>query len=362
MICLAEMKPATEPTTALASPLVRLDPLQEPAWDSMVAAHPGGNFFHSRAWAQVLNQTYGHQPAYFCRFAGGKLQELLPIMEVASWLTGRRGVSLPFTDYCAPLQAAGFDGAEIYEHALDHGRQRGWRYLECRGLMPGWQSATPSLGFHGHVVDLQAGQNLLYNRLEGAVRRGIKKAEEAKLRVEFSSDLESIRTYYALHCQTRRGHGLPPQPLRFFENIARYVLERGLGFVATVRCEGQPVAGAVFFQQGAEVLFKFGASNHSFQHLRPNNFMTWETIKRCAGQGFQTLHLGRTSLTNDGLRRFKQGFGAREERIDYYRYSFDTRSFIQNVDRAESWANRVFRPLPLPLLRLAGSLLYPHLS
>ena len=35
---------------------------------------------------------------------------------------------------------------------------------------------------------------------------------------------------------------------------------------------------------------------------------------------------------------------------------------VRTVDRAESWMNNVFRCLPLPLLRLAGNLLYPHLS
>ena len=88
----------------------------------------------------------------------------------------------------------------------------------------------------------------------------------------------------------------------------------------------------------------------------------WQVIKRCAALGFNSLHFGRTSLSNEGLRRFKLGFGAREERIDYYQYDFEAGAFATGVDRAKSWINRVFRPLPLPLLRLAGRLLYPHLS
>ncbi len=344
-------------------PCQLLDPLHESAWDSLIAAQPGSSFFHSRAWAQVLQQTYGHRPVYFGHLADGQLGDLLPVMEVSSVVTGRRGVSLPFTDFCAPLAGAGGrDGQALYEFALEHGRQRGWRYLECRGNVSGWKNATPSLAFHGHVVDLQPDAELLSRRLEGAVRRGIKKAQEAGLRVKFGSDLESVRIYYSLHCQTRQGHGLPPQPLKFFENIAKYVLEPGHGFVATVWLGEKPVAGAVFFQHGHEVLYKFGASDYSFQHLRPNNLMMWEAINRCAALGFKSLHFGRTSLNNEGLRRFKLGFGAREERINYYKYDFAAESFVTGVDRAESWVNRVFRPMPLPLLRLAGWLLYPHLS
>jgi len=35
---------------------------------------------------------------------------------------------------------------------------------------------------------------------------------------------------------------------------------------------------------------------------------------------------------------------------------------VRDVDRAEGWSNRVFALLPPRVLRLAGQLLYPHLS
>ena len=74
-------------------------------------------------------------------------------------------------------------------------------------------------------------------------------------------------------------------------------------------------------------IFKFGASDHAFQHLRPNNLVMWEAIKRYAADGFKSLHLGRTSQANDGLRRYKLGFGARGERIEHCRYDFRKRAF-----------------------------------
>src|SRR5262249_11991062 len=182
------------------------------------------------------------------------------------------------------------------------------------------------------------------------------------LRVEFSNCFDSIRTFYALHCLTRRRHGLPPQPLRFFENVARTVLAQGHGFVATVRLEDKPVAAAVFFLHRRKAFYKFGASDYAFQQLRPNNILLWEAIKRCADNRFDSLHLGRTSLTNEGLRRFKLGFGAREERIAYYKYDFVKQTFVTEIDHSAGWFNRLFRCLPLPALRLPGGMLYPHLS
>jgi len=180
--------------------------------------------------------------------------------------------------------------------------------------------------------------------------------------VEFSTELEAMRTFYSLHCQTRHKHGLPPQPFRFFENIWRHLLQHGEGFVGLTRLDSRPVAAAVFIHAGTQAIYKFGASEYAFQHLRPNHLLMWEAIKRCSAKGFKTLHLGRTSMANEGLRRFKLSFGAREEKIEYFKYSFARHSFVTDTDRAEGWFNRVFGALPLPLLRFAGQMLYPHLS
>jgi lipid II:glycine glycyltransferase (peptidoglycan interpeptide bridge formation enzyme) len=242
------------------------------------------------------------------------------------------------------------------------GRQRKWKYLECRSASDGWVGASPSLAFHGHVIDLTSGADDLFKRLDSPVRRGIRKAEAAGLQVDFSSSLEAVRNFYSLHCRTRRRHGLPPQPFRFFRNIQHHVLDTGQGFVATARLKEQPLAAGVFFSQGGQALYKFGASDYAFQELRPNNLMMWAGMRQCAARGASALHLGRTSLGSEGLRRFKLSLGAAEEAVRYCKYDFAAEKFVTDTDRAEGWFNQVFRRLPSPVLRLAGEILYPNLS
>jgi CelD/BcsL family acetyltransferase involved in cellulose biosynthesis len=150
--------------------------------------------------------------------------------------------------------------------------------------------------------------------------------------------------------------------VHFFENIVRYVFAAGQGFVATARLQERPVAAAVFFKWGRQAIYKFGASDYNAQHLRPNNLLMWSVIKKLAEERFTRLHMGRTSLGNEGLRRFKLGFGASEEKISYCRYDFNKGSFVRDEDRAEGWINNLFRLLPPPLFRMAGRILYPHLS
>src|ERR1700730_18980537 len=69
-----------------------LDPLSDRRWDQLAASHPDCDIFHSSAWARVLCKTYRHKPCYLHLSRAGMTMALVPIMEVASTLTGRRGV------------------------------------------------------------------------------------------------------------------------------------------------------------------------------------------------------------------------------------------------------------------------------
>jgi hypothetical protein len=365
----------------------RIDPLEDDGWDARLAVVPSSSFFHGAAWARVLHETYGFQPVYFTLShnpadSGASLlpnatmaspasvprqhplafHALLPVMEVNSWLTGRRGVSLPFTDECAPLCADADSFRRLFQEVLEHARARAWNYLECRGGKTWFGNAPASTSFYGHQLDLDAGETALWARVGGAVRRAVRKAEQSGLTVEFSQDLDALRIFFGLLCRTRKRHGLPVQPFRFFESIQRHVLSQDQGWVVLARHGQVPVAGAVFFHFGKTVIYKFGASNEAFQHLRPNNLVMWEAIRWHARRGFGVLDFGRTSLENEGLRRFKLGWGTRERRIDYFRYDPRKAGFVTARDASSGWHNRIFKTLPIPLSRLIGAALYRHVA
>ena len=72
-----------------------VNPLQDRSWDQLLHTHRGANVFHTAGWAEVLTETYGFAPFYLVEVQGECLQSLMGIMEVNSWWTGKRGVSLP---------------------------------------------------------------------------------------------------------------------------------------------------------------------------------------------------------------------------------------------------------------------------
>ena len=348
------------PSASGEMPLM-FDPLVMPRWDARLAQAPSATVFHTQGWAQVLSHAYGHRPYYLGLPCGDRFEALLPLMEVDSPLLGRRGVSLPFTDLCAPLGGPS-EFQVLFRHAVEIGQARGWRYLELRGVPPSWVGRQPSLSFWGHTLDLDRAEEEISGGLDDSVRRAIRKAEKNGLEVSLGETPEDMRTYYELHCRTRQRHGLPPQPWRFFENLQRHVLGSGHGFVVTAHHAGQPVAGAVFLHFGQNATFKFGASDSRHQELRGNNLVIWRGIQACRQRECRILHFGRTSCSNEGLRRFKFGFGTVHTHVNYLRLDLKSLGPARVNDLAHSPMNSLFRFLPRRAARWVGAALYPHIT
>ena len=74
------------------------------------------------------------------------------------------------------------------------------------------------------------------------------------------------------------------------------------------------------------------------------------------------LDFGKTSLSNEGLRRFKRNWGAEERLIRYARYDFRQSGFVKISDMAAGAQARLFAILPVFFSRWIGRAVYPHLS
>ena len=217
-----------------------LDPLSDRRWDQLATSHPDCDIFHSSAWARVLCKTYRHRPFYLHLSQGSETIALVPIMEVASALTGRRGVCLPFTDFSSPLLFDEFALPLVMSKVSDIARKRKWKYFEFRGGNKPSTSAVPAEIFYGHKLDLRHDSDQLFAGFASSVRRAVRKAERSNLTVEVTRTREALNTFYRLHVKTRRRHGLPPQPLSFFLNIHEEILKQNLGFVVLARRESSP--------------------------------------------------------------------------------------------------------------------------
>jgi len=338
-----------------------INPTTYPGWDELVLSQSDYSFFQSSAWAEVLYKSYGYTPLYFTVFEDGRLSALLPLMEINSFLTGRRAVCLPFTDYCPPTIDGNASFEEIFNFALEYGKKNSWRTLELRGIQE-YLNVKTSEVYLAHTLSLEEGEQSLYRALKDTTKRNVKKAKTEGVEVRISDQPESIDQFYALNSITRKRHGLPPQPFSFFRNIFELVIKKGSGIVVVGSFEGKAVAAAVFFHFGKKAIFKYGASDLKYQNLRASNLVMWEAIRLCCSKGFDSLSLGRTDPENQGLLRFKSGWGATEHPINYYRYDFKKEAFVSATPRATGFHNKIFSRMPSPLLNSIGSVIYKHVG
>lgn len=324
--------------------------------------HPEATIFHTPAWARVLHESYGCEPAYFAVFNNNSLRALLPIMNVRSCLTGRRGVSLPFTDYCSPILACSTNLHQIFSALEEHGKKAGWSYIELRGTEAPTNTAIPSATFYCHKLDLNKGEQSIRSSLRSSTWRNIKKAQSSGVQVSLETTIDALREFYRLNCLTRRSHGLPPQPEVFFNKLHEHIISKDMGVIASASYKGKVISSGVYLRFSDCAIYKYGASDRRYQHLRSNNLVMWEAIRWAIGKGCQTLCMGRTEPDHKGLLQFKRGWGTEEEILRYYKYDLRVNRFVQQKSRTSGLHNAVFRAMPSPILRLAGQLLYPHIA
>jgi lipid II:glycine glycyltransferase (peptidoglycan interpeptide bridge formation enzyme) len=122
------------------------------------------------------------------------------------------------------------------------------------------------------------------------------------------------------------------------------------------------VSGCMYFHFGKNAIYKYGASDRRFQNLRANNLVMWEALRWYQKRGFQSLSLGRSEPTNQGLLQFKRGWSCREEFLQYRRFDLSRNEFIEARIGTGERMTRILKNAPIPVLRLIGAAVYRHVG
>lgn len=332
------------------------------AWNEILTAVDPRTHFFCQTWIPILEKSYGFKPYAIVSKEGDTINGVLPILEVNSAFTGKRGISLPFIDFCRSYHTTKDVFLAMYDELKRFGQAQDWDYFELRGDFRHLEHLEPSLSFYNHVIDLSAGVDQAFSNLTPAAQRAVRKARKEGVQVEESREISAIDTFYKLQCITRQRHGLPPQPYSFFKNLHERIIDSGEGSIFTARLNGDPISCSIFIQQADIVHYKYGASDYRFQNTRCNNLVMWTAIETYSNRGFKEIHLGRNSLGNQGLRKYKLSWGSKEGLTRYHRYDLKKDQISSMTDDAYGWHNKFFKLLPSPLAKLAGSILYRHIA
>src|SRR5687768_9492836 len=127
------------PADAAASDALRVReaaPADFSRWDEFVAGCGEATFFHRSGWKTVIEQAFGHRTHFLLAEADGRIEGVLPLAEIDSFLFGHTIVSLPFCVYGGIAAESERARHALDERARELARERRVDHLEYRCRVP----------------------------------------------------------------------------------------------------------------------------------------------------------------------------------------------------------------------------------
>jgi len=345
----------------------QLDPIQDPRWVRFVERHPKASVFHSVAWLRSLRRTYGYEPVVFTTSCpDGDLKNGIVFCRVKSWLTGRRLVSLPFSDHCEPLYESSEEVNFLIRYLQTTFEHERWKYLELRpideliGQIAAGIGFLPVATYFLHVLDLHGSLDEVFHNLDkDSIQRRIQRAERAGLTEKCGRSDELLKEFYSLFVATRRRHCLPPIPYAWFRNL--------------IDCQGEalelrlayrnrtPISGILTLRFNDVVYYKYGCSDAHFNRFGATPWLLWRALVTAKLNGAVRFDLGRTEDGNVGLLTFKNHWVPQPKQLTYWK-SPHAGSWDLGSSGKLKMAKRLFSYMPNGLLRITGKLIYRHIG
>jgi len=344
--------------------IILFNPLKDKNWEELFPKNNYKYFFYNTNWANTLINCYNYKPYYIIIKSNGDIKAITPFLEINSFITGKRAVSLPFTDFCEPLLINKEFSSDYWDILIKLGKERKWKYIELRGGENNFGLDNSYLYYLEHYLDLTKTIDDIYSGIKDNCKRNIKKAKQSGVLIKTSLKLDDLKMFYKLNLITRKKHGVPPQPFSFLKSIYENIFKNNKGKIFFAEYENKCIASYVFFYDEIlkTAIYKFGASDPKYLHTRANNLVMWEAIQFFKGQDYKHFSFGRTSIDNEGLIQFKNNWTEEIKRIYYYKYDLKKEVFIKSESKDLHFYNKIFQRLPIFLLKFIGNILYKHIA
>lgn len=347
--------------------IVTTNSIDPALWDNFVERHPLGTIYHHSLWQDVIKKTYGYQPLYhLLQEDSSGLQAAISSAFVKSRLTGNRIISYPFSDTCDPLVESS-EQLRVLIEAVERSRaELNARFVELRfakahRFINDYPSRTE---YHTYHLALDRQPEVLFRSFhKNCIQRAVKKAKREAMEIVIGKTEEDMKAFYRLNLMTRKKHGVPVQPYRFFRNLWDTLFPRGMLSLLLALYKGKAVGGVIVLWFKGMAYYKFGASDKNFIQLRGNQLLMWEAILLAQKKGCHTFDFGRTSSVNEGLSRYKGRWGTRKVPFSYFLLPMNRKSkILMESSKQHALMKSMMSWMPALAYRTTGELFYKHFA
>ena len=335
------------------------DPATATSWDTFVMACPEATFFHRAGWQKIVLEVFRHDTYFLYAEEGGRIQGVLPLAHVKSWLFGSSLVGLPFAVYGGVAALSLQAGAALELEAQHIALRLGVAHLESRNVNSrhaDWPTQNLYVTFRKAILpEAEANMLTIPRKQRAMIRKGIKNG----LVSEIDND---VNRFFALYADNVHRHGTPALPKRYFKALAA---EFGVDCeVLTVTSpEGRPLSSVMSFYFRDEVLPYYAGDAESARDLAANDFKYWELMRRACGRGLTVFDYGR-SKQGTGSYAFKKNWGF-EPRPLHYEYCLFKRDAIPQNNPSNAKFKLVialWRRMPIGLANWLGPFVVRNLG
>jgi hypothetical protein len=295
------------------------------------------------------------------------LRNAIVFCGVQSWVTGRRLVSLPFSDHCEPLVDSAEELQSILSHLRTYRHSNNWKYIDVRPLSNDLGCAFQQEGFQAlnnyyvHTIDLRSDEDQLLRRFhKTSIQQRIHRAERDGVVYECGRSNALMDKFYPLMLLTRRRHRMPPPPVAWFRNLMEF--SGGALTIHVASYKGAPVASILTLNFRKTAFYKYAGSDPAHHKLGSIPFLVWRAIRQAKADRIQSFDLGRSENHQNGLVDFKDRWAGERTLVTYWRSPARTKQFWLGDGPALRMAGRFFEFLPSSMLQVMGQLLYRHIG
>ena len=335
------------------------DAIGSSAWDEFVLTCPQATFFHRSGWQNIVRDVFHHDTYFLYAEAAGKIQGVLPLAHVNSWLFGNSLVALPFAVY-GGVAASHAEAADALELEAQHIAKRlGVAHLEFRNVNPrhaDWPAQDLYVTFRKEILAEEDANMLAIPRKQRAmVRKGIKNGLVSQIDAD-------VDRFFALYADNVHRHGTPAMSKRYFKALQK---EFGADCeVLTVTgADGRLLSSVMSFYFRDEVLPYYAGDDQSARDLAANDFKYWELMRRSCARGLKVFDYGR-SKQGTGSFAFKKNWGFEPKPLHYEYCLYKRDSVPQNNPSNAKYKLLIetWRRMPIGLANWLGPFIVRNLG
>jgi FemAB-related protein (PEP-CTERM system-associated) len=352
MIHISEMQPEilNEKMDVRRAVVRSLDVTNESRWDNFVNRSPDATFYHLSGWKSLVEGHLGHTAHYLYCESDGKIDGILPLVNVRSMAFGNALISMPFLVYGGPVADNDAALQELVVEAKQLATDLNVDYLELRNIepLPGdWTTRSSYVTFRKPIVE-DAEENLraIPRKQRAMIRKGI----DANLVAEVDEDAGRL---YRSMLECKRNLGTPFFAKSWLEAIKDQFGQQAE--ILTVTRNGELVCSVMSFRFRDEILPYYGGGGEIARTYKGNDFMYWAVMEKAAKNGVKIFDYGR-SQAGSGAYRFKKHWGFEPQPLAYQYHLVKSKTLPEHSPANPRYRMAIdtWKRLPLSVAALLG--------